>query len=187
MRLRVFAPILALACALSFAAASCGKVESEPPDQATASATATARASSMPAAEATASAVASGPVPPGLDPAERDPKVVLAGWAAALERRDWSEARRYWGDHGARSGQSAQDFAAAWDKYRTLDIEVKDGTQEGAAGSLYYEAPVSLKAVRQDGAAVAQAGAVVLRRVNDVPGATAEQLRWHIESTTLKP
>jgi hypothetical protein len=30
-------------------------------------------------------------------------------------------------------------------------------------------------------------GDVVLRRVNDVPGATEEQLRWHIESTTLTP
>ena len=186
MRLRAFAPILALATTLSFAAASCGKVEPEPAGEATAIAIASP-APPAPAAEATAQAVASEPARAALDPAERDPKVVLAGWAAALERRDWAEARRYWGDHGARSGQSAQDFAAAWDKYRSVDIEVQDGTQEGAAGSLYYQAPVSLKAIRQDGAAVAQAGEVVLRRVNDVPGATAEQLRWHIESTTLRP
>jgi len=30
-------------------------------------------------------------------------------------------------------------------------------------------------------------GQVVMRRVNDVPGATPEQLRWHIESTTIAP
>ena len=185
MRLRAFAPILALVCTLSFAAASCGKVGSEPADEATA--TAAAAAPPMPAAEAPARAVASQAGPAALDPAERDPKVVLAGWAAAIERRDWAEARRYWGEHGERSGMSAPDFAAAWDKYRTLEVTVSEGRQEGAAGSLYYAAPVSLKAVRQDGAAVAQAGEVVLRRVNDVPGATSEQLRWHIESTTLQP
>ena len=28
-------------------------------------------------------------------------------------------------------------------------------------------------------------GEVVLKRVNDVPGASAEQLRWHIESTSF--
>ena len=185
MRLRAFAPILALTSTLSFAAASCGKVESEPGDAATA--TAVASAAPPPAAQATAQAVASEAAPTGLDPTERDPKVVLAGWAQALERRDWAEARRYWGDHGAASGQSAQDFAAAWDRYRTVQVEVQDGSQEGAAGSLYFTAPISMKAVRQDGAAVAQAGQVVLRRANDVPGATPEQLRWHIESTTLHP
>jgi hypothetical protein len=184
MRLRAFAPILALTSTLSFAAASCGKVDSQP---AAATATAVDNPTPVSTAEATASPIASQAAPAGLDPTERDPKVVLAGWAAALERRDWAEARRYWGDSGDGSGQSAQDFAAAWDKYRTLDVEVKDGAQEGAAGSLYYTAPVSLKAVEQDGAAVSKVGEVVLRRVNDVPGATAEQLRWHMESTTLRP
>jgi hypothetical protein len=183
MRLRAFAPILALTSTLSFAAASCGKVDSPP----AATATAADNPTFVSTAEATASPGASQAAPAGLDPAERDPKVVLAGWAQALERRDWAEARRYWGDHGAASGQSAQDFAAAWDQYRTVQVEVRDGSQEGAAGSLYYTAPISMKAVRQDGAAVAQAGQVVLRRANDVPGATPEQLRWHIESTTLHP
>ena len=30
-------------------------------------------------------------------------------------------------------------------------------------------------------------GQYVVRRVNDVPGASADQLRWHIDSATLKP
>jgi hypothetical protein len=30
-------------------------------------------------------------------------------------------------------------------------------------------------------------GPVTLRRVNDVPGSTREQRRWHIAETALKP
>jgi len=30
-------------------------------------------------------------------------------------------------------------------------------------------------------------GEIVIRRVNDVDGASDEQLRWHIESTTIDP
>ena len=37
-----------------------------------------------------------------------------------------------------------------------------------------------------DGNRVLQ-GEVVLRRVNDVSGASPEQLRWHIDTTTLTP
>ena len=61
-------------------------------------------------------------------------------------------------------------------------MTVGKGESEGAAGSLYYTAPVTVT----DGTRVLK-GDVVLRRVNDVPGATEEQLRWHIESTTLTP
>jgi hypothetical protein len=31
------------------------------------------------------------------------------------------------------------------------------------------------------------AGRLTLRRVNDVDGASPEQLRWHIERSTLQP
>jgi len=53
---------------------------------------------------------------------------------------------------------------------------------EGAAGSLFYTVPVNI----DDGARTIS-GEIVLRRANDVPGATREQLRWHVESTTLEP
>jgi hypothetical protein len=59
---------------------------------------------------------------------------------------------------------------------------VDKGDGEGGAGSLYYTAPVRIS----DGAR-RLAGEIVIRRVNDVDGATAEQLRWHIESTTIEP
>lgn len=61
------------------------------------------------------------------------------------------------------------------------------GEPEGAAGSVYVEAPISQPGTREAGAAPARAGKVVLRRVNDVPGATPDQLRWRIERIDMPP
>ena len=61
-----------------------------------------------------------------------------------------------------------------------------NGRMEGAAGSLYYTAPTTITGTLKSGGNYKLQGPVILRRVDDVPGATAEQLRWHIYSTDLK-
>lgn len=96
--------------------------------------------------------------------------------------RDWATVRAFWGDHGARSGLSEKTFAANWSSLLDPRVTVYKGDQEGAAGSSYYTAPVRII----DGPRTVR-GEIVLRRVNDVPGASDEQLRWHIESSTLEP
>ncbi|RQW42570.1 hypothetical protein [Novosphingobium sp. LASN5T] len=118
----------------------------------------------------------------GVPSASRDPAEVLTAWGKAVEMRDWVTVRAYWGDKGARSGLDERAFAAKWSSLLDPRVAVGQGESEGAAGSLYYTAPVTVT----DGTRVLK-GDVVLRRVNDVPGATEEQLRWHIESTTLTP
>lgn len=112
----------------------------------------------------------------------RDPRRVVVDWAGAMRLRDWSTAYRYWGDRGARSGQTEAEFAAQWSGVADLRFDIAEGRSEGAAGSLYYTAPITLI----DGARRVE-GEIVLRRVNDVPGASAEQLRWHIDRLDLKP
>jgi hypothetical protein len=77
-------------------------------------------------------------------PTDRDPTHALAYWRAAMEGRDWAAARSVFGEFGAQSGQSASAFAAAWDKYRILDVTVGTGEQDGAAGSSFYEVPVTI-------------------------------------------
>lgn len=54
------------------------------------------------------------------------------------------------------------------------------GAQDGAAGSIYVSVPMTLSG-RAEGEEVRRKGNVVLRRVNDVPGSTEAQRRWHIE------
>jgi hypothetical protein len=147
-----------------------------------------------PTAEATSEAVLDpGPAPspsatptaevnePAVPNASRDPQEVLGAWAKAVELRDWRTVRSYWGDHGKTSGMDDAAFAAKWSDLIAPKVTVGAGQQEGAAGSLYYTAPVTIL----DGSRTVK-GEVTMRRVNDVPGATPEQLRWHIESTTLK-
>jgi hypothetical protein len=111
------------------------------------------------------------------------PEEMLQGWSQALESRDFGLAHSYFGD----GGTSAAGLAKAWDKYRTIKVDLGKGRTEGAAGSLYYEAPVTVTGTTRDDKPYRLTGTVTARRVNDVPGASAEQLRWHIERTTLDP
>jgi len=51
---------------------------------------------------------------------------------------------------------------------------------EGAAGSSYVEMPVRMYGKLRAGGPFSSLQTVTLRRVNDVPGSTEEQRRWHI-------
>ncbi|HEY6816857.1 MAG TPA: hypothetical protein VI168_15070, partial [Croceibacterium sp.] len=73
---------------------------------------------------------------------------------------------------------------AAFGDYRELRIEPAEPVGEGAAGSLFCTVGGRLT----DAADPAKApvdGELVLKRVNDVPGATPDQLRWTLRSSTF--
>lgn len=157
--------------ALSVAAlslAACGQMAEQETDAAPSETPSTSSTAVLPRA-----------VPPSTS---RDPQEVLLSWAKAVSLKDWPTAYGYWGNSGATSGLTLDQFVSAWSKLQAPDLEIGQGKQEGAAGSSYYTVAVTIV----DGGRRIP-GEVVLRRVNDVDGATAEQLRWHIESTTLKP
>lgn len=143
-------------------------------------------AAAVPSVEAVPTATSSEPVSlPQADPGlatSRDPRRVVIAWAQAMSLKDWDTAYRFWGDNGERSGLSIAEFRAKWSKVADPQFDIAEGQSEGAAGSLYYTAPVTLV----DGKRRVP-GEIVLRRANDVPGATADQLRWHIERLELEP
>jgi membrane-bound inhibitor of C-type lysozyme len=58
---------------------------------------------------------------------------------------------------------------------------------EGAAGSLYVDVPVVLYGRYASGGEYHASGKAMLRRANDVPGATAEQRAWRIETIEVAP
>lgn len=100
---------------------------------------------------------------------------------ALIEAGKYAEARRLWASGGDASGKTESEFAADFRNYRDYHAEVgAPGRIEGAAGSLYVDVPVQLYGRLKDGSPFREPGTVTLRRVNDVPGATAEQRRWHI-------
>lgn len=73
------------------------------------------------------------------------------------------------------------------DRYLSYNAQVgAPGEIEGAAGSLFVEVPVVSYARLKTGQEEHRSGKAVLRRVNDVPGSTAEQRAWRIERIDLK-
>lgn len=105
-----------------------------------------------------------------------DPKSVEAAgqvvqlYGGLIEQNRFADAAKLWSD-----SKAAGEFA------RTLkpDVHLEIGNlgeTEGAAGSIYTIVPVVFY-----GDGYRRAAEIVLRRVNDVPGSTAAQRRWHIE------
>lgn len=107
---------------------------------------------------------------------------------ALLEAGRYGEARRLWAGEGEASGAGDARFAAGFERYRDYHAQVgAPGAIEGAAGSLYVEVPVVLYGRLKDGAEFSRKATVTLRRINDVPGSSAEDRRWHIRTIAGAP
>jgi len=110
----------------------------------------------------------------------RDCRTVAQAYIDALARSDFDFAARVWDDpviDGAR-------LKALFSSYKHPAVKVTALAQEGAAGSSYCTVGGTLTDAGNP-AKAAQEGEVVLERVNDVPGATPQQLRWTIRSSTF--
>lgn len=127
--------------------------------------------------------------PPVLTPeAERGvqgARNVLLSFARAIELKQFAQARSLLSAADQRKWSRAE-FAAIFADLGKITVSIPDGTMEGAAGSSYYSAPVSVTANDKDGRPVRIEGKAVLRRVNDIDGATPAQTRWHFETLTLE-
>ncbi len=107
-----------------------------------------------------------------------DPDRVLRFYASAIATGDWLGAARIWGDG---SGVDGPALERRYGRMASPTLLFGTGEIEGGAGSLYYE--VSATLTDASGAVIGK-GKVTLRRVNNVPGATPSQLRWHFGSGT---
>lgn len=171
--------VAALACALTLPLGGCQKGPGAPSPNAQPSQSAAPAAIQVATSEPAPSPAAE-PGGPDLPSYSRNPAEALDGFASVIEARDWPSVRAYWGDKGERSGMNEAGFAAKWDVLKAPAVSIGAGAQEGAAGSLYYTAPITIV----DGERMLR-GEVTIRRVNDVDGASTEQLRWHVETLTL--
>ncbi len=98
-----------------------------------------------------------------------------------LQQGRFDEAYKLWGGAGEASNMTLEAFKASFDTYQNIQANVgKPGEIEGAAGSLYIEIPVQVYGRYKTGPQYNLLGKVTLKRVNDVPGSTAEQRKWHI-------
>lgn len=127
-----------------------------------------------------------GPIDP--DSAQGAGQVLQSYWAL-VEQGRYDEAYDLWSAEGEASGMSEADFAASFAEYSEVHAMIgAPGETEGAAGSLYVDYPVQVYGrMADDGSEFNMLGTMTLRRVNDVPGATPEQLEWRIHSSDIDP
>ena len=177
------------------AIAACARSEPEPANQADADA----------AARSSANAVAETPLElpaPGEPGGPADDRVpvseapfaetsdqgaanVVQTYYALLETDRYGEARRLRSD---RAATSDADFATRFRGYREIHAQIgTPGRIEGAAGSLFVDVPVQVYGRLANGESFSRRGTVTLRRVNDVPGSTPVQRRWHIYRSDVDP
>jgi len=112
---------------------------------------------------------------------------VVRRYYSALNARDYGTAWQQWGEDG-RPGQTFKAFEGGFAHTRATQVRIGAlPPAEGAAGSVYQTVPVTVEATTDTGARQRFAGSYVVRRVNGVDGASAAQLRWHLESASLRP
>jgi len=103
---------------------------------------------------------------------------VVQHYGALIERAHWLKAEKLWGDLNL-----ARSFATELGtRFGEVHLEIgKLGDTEGAAGSIYTTMPVVFYGKSRRGDPLRLPASIILRRVNDVPGSTDAERRWHIE------
>jgi hypothetical protein len=143
----------------------------------------------QPAPEAQPTLVENMNTAPAIDSKSREAAIaVLRDYFAAIAEHRYADAWRLWSESGRASGISEATFAARFDAYRSYRGTVgAPGQMEGAAGSSYLDIAVDVTGQLKAGERFNRSGTMTLRRVNDVPGATPEQLQWRIYRSGVEP
>ncbi len=104
----------------------------------------------------------------------------------AINARDYATAWTSWGDDG-RPGKTYAAFVRGFAHTRSTRVTIgRLEPGDAGAGSIYQPVPVTVDATLDDGTRQRFVGSYVVRRVNDVDGATPAQLRWHLGSADLR-
>jgi hypothetical protein len=109
---------------------------------------------------------------------------VVQGYYGLLEEKRFEDAQDLWNPTGAIGSQDDAHFAARFRGFGEIHANVGAPTDpDDTEGSTYVTVPVQVYGrIAANGRPWHVLRQVVLRRVDDVPGSTQEQRRWHIES-----
>lgn len=110
----------------------------------------------------------------------RDPERLLRFYISAIRVGDWDSAAKAW---SLDAQMTPEKLRSEFGGDVGPKIALGKGDSGGAAGSLYYEAPVTI-AFSDD--RESRRGTIVLHRANDVPGASELQLLWRIERSSIQ-
>lgn len=112
-------------------------------------------------------------------------EAVIRSLYSAINRHEFARAWGYYGDT-----KPAKDFDSFVKGYDGTDkVEVATGaiSDEGAAGSIFYNVPVAIRATDKSGGEKVFAGCYTLRQVNAQAQAAPPFDPIHIEKGALKP
>ncbi|MBD2100342.1 hypothetical protein [Leptolyngbya sp. FACHB-261] len=111
---------------------------------------------------------------------------VIRDYYSAINRRDYQQAYSAWERDTAAGQQSFEQFRQGFASTASTAVEVGEADRlDGAAGSVYIQIPVTITAITTNGTRQRFRGSYILRRVNDIPGSTSEQRRWHLHSANI--
>jgi hypothetical protein len=113
-----------------------------------------------------------------IDPKSADAaSEVVEHYGTLIEQGRWADARKLWSNASV-----AAEFERKLRGDGTTHVEIGNPRdEEGAAGSIYVTVPAIFYNDMESGQPSRLEADVILRRVNDVPGSTEAQRRWHIE------
>ncbi|MGE4323737.1 MAG: hypothetical protein AB7E60_12015 [Sphingobium sp.] len=125
---------------------------------------------------------------PVTDKAAIDPdgaggaRQVVEDYYGLLKEQRFADAQDLWAGSSEIGAQDEARFAARFRGFSEIHANIGVPTDpEGAAGSLYVQVPVQVYGrLAVNGKPWYRLRQVTLRRVNDVPGASVADRRWHI-------
>ncbi len=129
---------------------------------------------------ATASAVPTIELDYGALDDRANPERLLHYFADAVRKGAWEEAARAWSSDADITPEQLQ---TAFTGSSRVELVFGKGDSQSAAGTSFYVAPLVVDF--EDKADTDRRGTIVLRRANDMPGASTQQLNWRIERSDV--
>jgi hypothetical protein len=110
---------------------------------------------------------------------------VVRSLYSAINRHEFTRAWGYFGD--TKPAKDFDSFVKGFDGTNEVEVETGDVSSDGAAGSIFYNVPVAIRATDKNGGEKVFAGCYTLRQVNAQIQAAPPFDPIHIEKGALKP
>ncbi|RWC31084.1 MAG: DUF1176 domain-containing protein [Mesorhizobium sp.] len=110
---------------------------------------------------------------------------VVRSLYSAISRHEFARAWGYFGD--TKPAKDFDSFVKGFDGTDKVEVAIGAVSDEGAAGSIFYNVPVAIRATDKSGSEKVFAGCYTLRQVNAQVQAAPPFDPIHIEKGALKP
>lgn len=112
------------------------------------------------------------------------PEAVIRSFYNAVNRHEYARAWGYFGE--AKPVKDFDAFVKGYADTKTVEVETGTASEDGAAGSIYYNVPVAIRATDEKGDSKVFSGCYTLRQVNaQIQEPPFDPI--HIEKGALKP